>query len=280
MVSIGACTRLIAACGDYKLYLFDTMSGEVIDIIDEGAPVLGAQFSLEGDYFFTICKAFVVSNSSSMLRIYKFTRDGKFKNVASLTDPSMTPDINMTCGVWGPLNETIVVGYSDGSIRLFHVKSGKVLKMINGDDAHTSNINKIQLNKRGDMFITASDDKTAALYNLRTFQKIKTYPYSEIVNTAAISPLKKHILLGGGRASTATTTGKKDTYNAVHFYHTIFENEVGNIKAHFSPINIIAISPDGKSFASGGEDGFVKLFNFDKDYLNMKDDTLSALSKN
>lgn len=32
-----------------------------------------------------------------------------------------------------------------------------------------------------------------------------------------------------------------------------------------------AINPDGRSFASGAEDGYIRLHFFDKSYLDMKD---------
>lgn len=33
----------------------------------------------------------------------------------------------------------------------------------------------------------------------------------------------------------------------------------------------VAINPDGRSYASGAEDGYVRLHFFDKDYLDMED---------
>ena len=33
----------------------------------------------------------------------------------------------------------------------------------------------------------------------------------------------------------------------------------------------VAINPDGRSYASGAEDGYVRLHMFDKDYLDMPD---------
>lgn len=33
----------------------------------------------------------------------------------------------------------------------------------------------------------------------------------------------------------------------------------------------MAINPSGRDYASGAEDGYVRLHHFDKDYLDMKD---------
>jgi hypothetical protein len=33
----------------------------------------------------------------------------------------------------------------------------------------------------------------------------------------------------------------------------------------------VDINPNGRSYASGAEDGYVRLHHFDKDYLDMKD---------
>ena len=33
----------------------------------------------------------------------------------------------------------------------------------------------------------------------------------------------------------------------------------------------VAINPDGRSYASGAEDGYVRLHFFDRDYLDMED---------
>jgi translation initiation factor 3 subunit I len=43
------------------------------------------------------------------------------------------------------------------------------------------------------------------------------------------------------------------------------------VKEHFGPINAIAINPDGRSYASGAEDGYIRLHHFDQGYLEMTD---------
>lgn len=46
----------------------------------------------------------------------------------------------------------------------------------------------------------------------------------------------------------------------------MYEEELGSIKGYFSPINALAWLPDGSGFASGAEEGYVRLHKFDEDY--------------
>lgn len=103
------------------------------------------------------------------------------------------------------------------------------------------------------------------------------------------------VLLGGGQeASQVTTTAARVGKFEVRVYHKVLEEEIGRVKGHFGPINSVTFSPDGKgyvkkslffcvvcllmffafvlfcSFASGGEDGYVRLHHFDPDYFSFE----------
>jgi len=82
-----------------------------------------------------------------------------------------------------------------------------------------------------------------------------------------------HVIVGGGeRAEDVTLTAMTTDQFKVRFYHSIFGDELGSIPGHFGPVNVLAFSPDGRSFASGSEDGFVRLHYFPDDYFDRADE--------
>eukprot|EP00624_Nannochloropsis_granulata_P000275 evm.model.NODE_11003_length_7677_cov_20.626026.1 len=99
------------------------------------------------------------------------------------------------------------------------------------------------------------------------------YQTDRPVNGAVISPIKDHVLLGGGQdaQSVTTTRGQMGKFET-RFFHLIYEEEFGRVKGHFGPITAVDISPDGLAFVSGSFDGYVRLHFFDDDYLFMKDE--------
>lgn len=74
-------------------------------------------------------------------------------------------------------------------------------------------------------------------------------------------------VVGGQDAANVTTTADAAGGFETRFFHKLYEEEFGNVRGHFGPVNSIAISPDGKAFTTGGEDGFVRMQHFDMDYL-------------
>ena len=67
-----------------------------------------------------------------------------------------------------------------------------------------------------------------------------------------------------------TTTSSRAGKFESKFFHKIFEDEFATVRGHFGPINAVAIHPEGTGFATGGEDGYVRLHHFDDDYFNLK----------
>ncbi|EEC83340.1 hypothetical protein OsI_28734 [Oryza sativa Indica Group] len=81
----------------------------------------------------------------------------------------------------------------------------------------------------------------------------------------------ERVVIGGGQdAMNVTMTDRRAGKFEAKFFHKILQEEIGGVKGHFGPINALAFNPDGRSFSSGGEDGYVRLHHFDSDYFNIK----------
>ncbi|KAJ3104487.1 Eukaryotic translation initiation factor 3 subunit I [Phlyctochytrium bullatum] len=173
-----------------------------------------------------------------------------------------------TVAAWGNLNTTIVTGHEDGSVSVWDPETGERLKTVRH---HTGAITDLQFSKDKSHFITSSKDNSAQIMDARTLKVMKRYQTERPVNSAALSPIRPHIVLGGGQdaMSVTTTTAKGNKFEA-RFFHLVFEDEIGRVKGHFGPINTLAFHPNGRSFASGGEDGFVRVHHMDEDYFSFK----------
>ncbi|KAL9656410.1 hypothetical protein ABK040_005175 [Willaertia magna] len=265
------CTKLLTASADQKVTCWDIQKGTILFSNEFNTPVKAVQFA-DGDKQF-LC---VTDSSFKQIPCVQVFRMPEEENYSKKLIPSMKIESKFekfTCAVWGPLNKTIICGFEDGTIRIYDADTSKVIATSN---EHKQQVVRISFSKDKLLFISASKDSTAKLFESKDLNCLKTYKSTEPVNTAAISPVKKHIILGGGTAAQDVTTSlKKQTYFDTHFHHLVFEEPLGSIRGHFGPIHFLAFSPDGKTFASGGEDGYVRLYPLDKNYLNM-DDTPEA----
>uniref|UniRef100_A0A6N2MEN8 Serine-threonine kinase receptor-associated protein n=1 Tax=Salix viminalis TaxID=40686 RepID=A0A6N2MEN8_SALVM len=191
--------------------------------------------------------------------------------VVNQCSPSPDQQEELTELFGGPLNKTIISAGEDSVIRIWDSETGKLLKESNPEVGHKKQITSLTKSADGSHFLTGSLDKSAKLWDTRTLTLIKTYATERPVNAVAMSPLLDHVVLGGGQdASSVTTTDHRAGKFEAKFYNKVLQEEIGGVKGHFGPINALAFNPDGKSFSSGGEDGYVRLHHFDPDYFSIK----------
>lgn len=127
------------------------------------------------------------------------------------------------------------------------------------------------------------------LLSSRNLAILKTYISDTPLNTASVTPKKDFVILGGGQAAMdVTTTSARQGKFEARFYHRVsticvqttklahtnnlitqvFEDECGRVRGHFGPLNTIDVHPAGTAYASGGEDGYVRVHHFDKSYFD------------
>lgn len=259
-------TVFMSGAADCSLLLWDVRLGKIISKITTSTSVRTCQFSYSGN-----------------LACYTTDRQGKYpcelfvvdvrapESVGGGNTLKMTFDNpKITSMTWGAVDETIITGHEEGSLKQLDMRSHKVLSETKD---HNGSINDIQMNKESTFFITASKDNTAKLFDAENLFCLKTYKTERPVNSATISPIMDHVVLGGGQdamdvTTTSTRIGKFDS----RFFHLIFEEEFARVKGHFGPINTVAFHPDGRSYSSGGEDGYIRLHYFDNSYFDFSFD--------
>lgn len=255
-------SKLITGSGDMTAKIWDVEHGSVIASLPAKSSVRTCNFSYSGNQAaYSTDKA--MGQNSELFIIDVRTAD------ASLADQDPILRIPMlqskiTSMLWGPLDETIITGHDNGQISIWDIRKSRELNSVND---HTAGINDMSMYKDGTMFVTASKDSSAKLFDSDSLMCLKTYKTERPVNSAAISPILDHVVLGGGQdAMEVTTTSTKAGKFDSRFFHLIYEEEFARLKGHFGPINSLAFHPDGKSYASGGEDGFVRVNTFDSTY--------------
>uniref|UniRef100_M0RCH0 Eukaryotic translation initiation factor 3 subunit I n=1 Tax=Rattus norvegicus TaxID=10116 RepID=M0RCH0_RAT len=176
------------------------------------------------------------------------------------------PHIEKMQAIWAWRDDLMSQGLS--SVTEYVESSGEVLVNVK---EHSRQINDIQLSRDMTMFVTASKDNTAKLFDSTSLEHQKTFRTERPVNSAALSPNYDHVVLGGGQeAMDVTTTSTRIGKFEARFFHLAFEEEFGRVKGHFGPINSVAFHPDGKSYSSGGEDGYVRIHYFDPQYFEFE----------
>eukprot|EP01099_Mayorella_cantabrigiensis_P000555 TRINITY_DN1248_c0_g1_i2.p1 TRINITY_DN1248_c0_g1~~TRINITY_DN1248_c0_g1_i2.p1 ORF type:complete len:349 (-),score=79.69 TRINITY_DN1248_c0_g1_i2:107-1102(-) len=253
--------KLISGSADNTIKIWDVETGKLLNDLTEERPIRSVCWSNSGRQFFGITDA--VMGREANIKIYYDPNN--HKNVRTIKLTGVAQGVKILQGLWSSLDTEIYAACDDGFIRVWNTESGDLVKQV-GD--HKKAVNGLSWSKDKTFFVSASDDFTAKVFDARTCQCLKTFETDKPVNAAAISPYMHHVIVGGGQEADAVTTthGKAGQFQ-VRFFHEIFENELGSIKGHFGPINALAWAPDGQTFASGGEDGYVRLHHMDESYF-------------
>jgi len=258
-------TTVITGSADMSAKLFDAETGKELAHLAHKAPVRWVSYA-EGDKQFLTLTDQVMGHLST-ISIYNMEGRRPVGNPIEIAGP---PNIKLNTALWGPQNKTIFVSGDDSLVRVYDVESRKQIAEIRD---HTKAISRITMDKHGLLLLTASKDGTSKLYDVKTLQHLKTYDTGRPVYGVSMSPIKDHVILGGGQSHESVTTSNVDSKQfRVRFFHSIFEQELGSVPGHFGPVNVLSFSPDGRSFASGGEDGYVRLHHFDQSYFDQSDE--------
>ena len=150
--------------------------------------------------------------------------------------------------IWLPLNILVTIA-DDNKIRWFDIRTQALLT----DYDLTGTIGSCEMNPDGTVIAVAAG-KTAYFFSgINPGQLIKSVDTKYDVSCVALHLEKRQFVVGGN----------SDTWVRIYDYDTGKELEVN--RGHHGPVWTVAMTPDGKMYGTGSEDGTVKLWKFTQD---------------
>lgn len=157
-------------------------------------------------------------------------------------------DMKMTSLDYSHDGRVIVAGKENGTVEMLDANSGELIHTFEG---HTDTIWKVSISRNGQYLLTASDDQTAILWSLQTYQPLHTFQLEGPARYAVFSPDDKLILIVTPYGyATIWDIGQNSERN-------IFS--IGEIEQNSGIVGIF--SPDGQYILTGGNSMNAVLMN-------------------
>ncbi|KAK4058926.1 hypothetical protein OIO90_000372 [Microbotryomycetes sp. JL221] len=243
--------RAATGSADFSAKVWDTTNGECLTTLPHKHIVRTVDLSRSATQV-------VTGGAERRLRIWDLTRSlsettGAEEAVASDTDDVQElvgPDgktahdkmIKSAC--WDEKRQAVVSMGEDKTIRFWDTRTLRQSHEIPFKDAITS----MEKSHDGE-FVAITAGKTVSFLSLDTRIPFMTHELDYEPSTASLHPSTR---------STFVTGSLSDGWVRVHDAKTGQATEVG--KGHHGPVHCISYSPDGEMYASGSEDGVIRLW--------------------
>ena len=138
----------------------------------------------------------------------------------------------------------------DKTLRLWDVRTLSEVSKLDFDGP----VNSVELS-RDEKVLTVAAGTEVSFWDAQSYQCIKRFNLGVVeangygVNTASLHPQRKAFVAGGG-----------NFWVYVHDYETGEELQCN--KGHHGPVYGCRFAPDGKTYASGGDDGTIRIWTF------------------
>ncbi|XP_066321446.1 uncharacterized protein [Miscanthus floridulus] len=211
--------------------IWDALTGDVLHSFEHKHIVRACAFSEDTHMLLT-------GGFEKILRIYDLNR------------PDATPrEIDKSPGsvrtvTWLHSDQTILSSCTDlGGVRLWDVRSGKIVQTLETKSPVTS----AEVSQDG-WFITTTDGSSVKFWDANHFGLVKSYNMPCAVESASLEP----------KCGNKFVTGGEDMWVRVFDFFT--GEELACNKGHHGPVHCVRFTPVGESYASGSEDGTIRIW--------------------
>lgn len=266
---------LVSGSGDMCVILWDLKLGKQIKKIKYKGIPKNVAISNDGKWLLVSVDT-ITKRSRNLLYLYNL--DNLISNTeGTLSDNTetrliMEPESKITSINWLQ-SSVIILSYEDGNIEFVSITNSDDLQpvlinplVINKYKLHDGAIKSISFNKDRTKIVSASIDKTSKIFDLEKREVELTITNNVPINSACFSPIKNVIMIGGGLDAMSVAFSSNNDLS-IKFCSMRKGKPIGEINTHFGPIRHIEFNPNGKNFASSGQDGYVKIYSLCAEYV-------------
>jgi serine-threonine kinase receptor-associated protein len=223
-------THAATASADFSARLWNAITGDELYKFEHKHIVKSVCFS--GD-----CQRLLTGGSEKLLRIYDLGNIDAAPYVME-GSPSQIRTAQFTA------DDSLIMSScaDDNGIRVWDVRTNVVVTTLATDTPVTS----IEITENG-RYITTADGKNVTFFDAMTFTPVKKWTLPYEAESASVCVPQNRFVAGGA-----------DMWVHVHDMATGNEVDVG--KGHHGPVHSVRFAPDGMSYASGSEDGTIRLW--------------------
>mmetsp|Transcript_6976 Transcript_6976/g.21231 ORF Transcript_6976/g.21231 Transcript_6976/m.21231 type:complete len:267 (-) Transcript_6976:623-1423(-) len=139
--------------------------------------------------------------------------------------------------------DTILTGSANGKISHWDARSGKLIRSV--DCMHE--LKSAELQRQSPVLSVVVADNSVHFYDSRNLELIKKYSVPDGTESASLQPSEERFVICG-----------RDLQIRVMSYATGEELEC--LRGHHGPVMVIRFSPTGDTYASGADDGTIRIW--------------------
>lgn len=227
-------THAATASADFTAKVWNAITGDCMHTLDHGHIVKTLAFSPDDTRLATGC-------NDKLLRVYTLNPDG------SISEPVVIPHDNQAVRrlIWDNDGTHIITGAADKKIRVWDLAT----KTVEREIEVTGEVMDLEMSRDGKRITVAAGHHVTFL-DAATYAVLDSRALEIDVETASLHPTNPNRFVAGG----------SDLW--VRLFETSTGEELACLKGHHGPVRCLRFAPDGASYASGSEDGTIRIWPF------------------